>query len=441
MRVAVIGSGYVGLVTGAGLAHTGNDVVCIDNDQTKIDALETGAIPFYEPGLPELVANARREGHLSFSADIATAVAEAQIVFLAVGTPSAADGSADLSYVFSAAEEVGRAMQGFTVIVTKSTVPVGTSERVRETVAAVTDTPFAVASNPEFLKEGDAVNDFLKPARIVIGTNDERARDMLEELYSPYIIREHKVFFTDIASAELTKYAANALLATKISFINEIASLCERVDADVDLVRRAVGADPRIGSAFIYPGIGYGGSCFPKDVKAIVSTARAHGYRFEIAEAVEAVNQRQRGVMLEKVLAHFDGQLEGKTFAVWGLSFKPRTDDVREAPALTLIEGLRSARAKVRAYDPVAIETARVVLGDRDLVYADNAYHAAEGADAICLCTEWSTFRQPDFDRLKGLMAQAVMFDGRNIYDPQRVRGHGFVYHGIGRGRPPARGG
>jgi len=435
MRVAVIGSGYVGLVTGAGLAHTGNDVVCIDKDAAKIEALEAGRIPFYEPGLLDLVTNARREGQLRFATDITECVASAQIVFLAVGTPSATDGSADLSFVFAAAEEVGRAISDFTVIVTKSTVPVGTSERVREVVARVTDVPFAVASNPEFLKEGDAVNDFLKPARIVIGTEDERAREMLEELYSPYIIREHKVFYMDIASAELTKYAANALLATKISFINEIATLCERLDADVDLVRRAVGADPRIGSAFIYPGIGYGGSCFPKDVKAIISTAREQGYRFEIAEAADAVNQRQRGLMLEKVLHHFDGDVDGKTVAVWGLSFKPRTDDVREAPALMLIEGLRAQGGQLRVYDPAAMETAKAVLGDKGIAYAKNGYDAAKGAHALCLCTEWSTFRQPDFDRLREQMATPVLFDGRNIYDPARVARHGFSYHGIGRGR------
>lgn len=433
MRVAVIGSGYVGLVTGAGLAHTGNDVVCIDKDGSKIRTLEAGEIPFYEPGLKDLVANARKEGHLRFATDIASEITGSQIVFLAVGTPEASDGSADLSYVYAAAEDVGKAIREFTVIVTKSTVPVGTSKRVREVVAAATDVPFAVASNPEFLKEGDAINDFLKPARIVIGTDDDRARALLEDLYAPYIIREHKVFFMDIHSAELTKYAANALLATKISFINEMAMLCERVGADVELVRRAVGADPRIGPAFIYPGIGYGGSCFPKDIKAIIATARQLGHRFEIGEAVDAVNQRQRGLLLEKMSAHFGGPCNGKTIAVWGLAFKPRTDDVREAPALTLIQGLRAQGAKIRAYDPAATETARAVLGDKDIVYTSGAYEAAEGAHALCLCTEWSTFRQPDFDRLSKLMAEPTLFDGRNVYDPDRVRQQGFAYYGIGR--------
>jgi UDPglucose 6-dehydrogenase len=328
---------------------------------------------------------------------------------------------------------VGRALTGFAVVVTKSTVPVGTSARVRQALAEVAQHPFAVASNPEFLKEGDAVNDFLKPARIVIGTDDPRARELLEELYSPYIIREHKVAFMDIASAELTKYAANALLATKISFINEIATLCEMVGADVEAVRRAVGADPRIGPAFIYPGIGYGGSCFPKDVKAIVATAREHGYRFAIGEAVEAVNQRQRGLLLDKLARHFGGHLEGRTIAVWGLAFKPRTDDVREAPALALIQGLLAQGARVRAYDPAAIETARAALGDAPVHYARSAMDAAEGAHALCLCTEWPTFRQPDFERLRQIMAQPTILDGRNIYDPARLRRLGFTYHGVGR--------
>ncbi|MBN2361271.1 MAG: UDP-glucose/GDP-mannose dehydrogenase family protein [Deltaproteobacteria bacterium] len=433
MRVAVIGTGYVGLVTGAGLAHTGNDVVCVDTAVEKIHQLETGTIPFYEPGLSELVATVRREGHLRFSTSVAEAVPDAQIVFLAVGTPSGSDGAADLSSVIAAAADVGRAIRDFTVVVTKSTVPVGTADKVKQAIAAVTSRPFAVASNPEFLKEGDAVNDFLRPARIVIGADDPRARDMLEDLYSPYIIREHKVFFMDIASAELTKYAANALLATKISFINEIAALCERVGADVELVRRAVGADPRIGSAFIYPGIGYGGSCFPKDISAIVVTAREHDYRFEIAEAVDAVNRRQRGVLLEKLLRHFGGSLGGRTIAVWGLSFKPQTDDVREAPALEIIRGAIERGARVRAYDPVAIPNARSALGRSEVFFADNAYQAAEGAHALCLCTEWPAFRQPDFDRLKKIMAAPAIFDGRNIYDPVRVRGHGFTYVGIGR--------
>ncbi|MFH1809123.1 MAG: UDP-glucose/GDP-mannose dehydrogenase family protein [Pseudomonadota bacterium] len=433
MRVAVIGSGYVGLVTGAGLAHSGNDVVCIDKDPDKVATLERGEIPFYEPGLAELVAGVRREGHLRFTTSIAEGMRDAQIVFLAVGTPPNEDGSADVSHVLEAARDVGRALTGFVVVVTKSTVPVGTAVQVRQAITEITTQPFAVASNPEFLKEGDAVNDFLKPARIVIGTDDPQARERLEELYSPYIIREHKVAFMDIASAELTKYAANALLATKISFINEIATLCEMVGADVEAVRRAVGADPRIGPAFIYPGIGYGGSCFPKDVKAIVATARAHGYRFAIAEAVEAVNQRQRGLLLEKIVKHFGGRPEGKTIAIWGLAFKPRTDDVREAPALTLIQGLLAQGATIRAYDPAAMQTARAALGDRPVHYASTALEAAEGADALCLCTEWSTFRQPDFERLRSVMREPTIFDGRNIYDLARLRRQGFTIYGVGR--------
>jgi UDPglucose 6-dehydrogenase len=433
MKVAVIGSGYVGLVTGAGLATTGNDVVCVDRIPEVIATLERGDIPFYEPGLADLVAGARREDRLWFTTEIAVAVAGADVVFLAVGTPSGEDGSADVSHVLGAAREVGEALSGFTVIVTKSTVPVGTSERVRAAISQVTDQPFAVASNPEFLKEGDAVNDFLKPSRVVIGTDDGRARDLLEELYSPYVIREHNVMFMDIASAELTKYAANALLATKISFINEVATLCERVGADVELVRRAVGADPRIGTAFIYPGIGYGGSCFPKDVNAIVATARDHGYSFAIAEAVHEVNQRQQGLLLEKIESHFDDELDGRTVAVWGLSFKPRTDDVREAPALVLIRGLLERGMSVRAFDPEAMATTRNALGASPVYYAENPLDAAKGADALCLCTEWPIFRQPDFSAIGEVMNEQTVFDGRNIYDPVRLRELGFTYYGIGR--------
>lgn len=415
------------------MAYTGNDVVCIDRIPEHIASLERGDLPFYEPGLAELVAEAREQGNLHFTTDLGKGVCEADIVFLAVGTPPEEDGSADTSNVIAAARETGRAIQKFTVIVTKSTVPVGTSELVRAAVADVTDVPFAVASNPEFLKEGDAVNDFLKPSRIVIGTDDERARDLLEQLYSPFIMREHRVAFMDIASAELTKYAANALLATKISFINEIAALCELVGADVELVRRAVGADPRIGPAFIYPGIGYGGSCFPKDVRALASTALAHGHRFALAEAVDSVNQRQRGLLMEKLKAHFGDDLPRKTIAIWGLSFKPGTDDVREAPALYLIKSLLAVGARVRAYDPKAMTTARVALGDTPVHYAASAAEAAEGADALCLCTEWPAFRQPDFDELRTLMVEPTLFDGRNIYDPSRVRDQGFKYYGIGR--------
>ena len=433
MRVAVVGSGYVGLVTGAGLASTGNDVVCIDRSAERIAGLEGGTVPFYEPGLGELLQEVRQRNRLKFTSDLPTGVSGADVVFLAVGTPQGADGSADTSQVMTAAREIGEALTGFAVIATKSTVPVGTSEQVRSVVGGATEMPFAVASNPEFLKEGDAVNDFLRPSRIVIGTDDARARDVLERLYSPFNLRERRVVNMDITSAELTKYAANALLATKISFINEIAVLCELVGADVEMVRQAVGADPRIGSAFIYPGIGYGGSCFPKDVRAVASTAREHGYRFAIAEAVDAVNDRQRGLLMRKVVARFGDDLRSKTIAVWGLSFKPGTDDVREAPALDLIESLLAAGANVRVYDPKAMMTARVALGDRRIHYADSSLDAVRGASAVCLCTEWPDFRQPDFDELQQVMAEPVVFDGRNIYDPTLMRDRGFEYFGVGR--------
>ena len=433
MRIAIIGSGYVGLVTGAGLSETGNTVNCIDNDERKIRTLKEGRIPFFEPGLDDLVERNARGGRLHFTTSINDGIQGTQVVFLAVGTPPMADGSADLVQVLTAAEEVGRAIKDYTVIVTKSTVPVGTADKVRARVASVTKVPFAVASNPEFLKEGDAVNDFLKPDRIVVGTDDERAKKVLEDLYSQFIMREHKVLFMDVRSAEMTKYAANSLLATKISFMNEVANLCEKVGADIELVRKGVGSDQRIGSAFLYAGLGYGGSCFPKDVKALVATGKEHGQSLSILEAVEGVNRRQRARMLERMLNHFAGKASGKTVAVWGLSFKPRTDDMREAPSITMIEGLMSAGVKVRAYDPVAMDNARMYLGQKDLYWAKDPYDTVVGADALLLCTEWSEFKQPEWDRVKTMMASPVIFDGRNIYDPAQMRGLGFTYHGVGR--------
>ena len=433
MRIAIIGTGYVGLVTGAGLAETGNAVTGIDRDQGKIDTLLAGKIPFFEPGLDDLVARNIAGGRLKFTQSIAEGVKDAQVVFLAVGTPSLPDGSADLSQVLAAAEEVGRNLTtDFTVVVTKSTVPVGTADKVRARLAETAKKPFAVASNPEFLKEGDAINDFLKPDRIVVGTDDERARKVLEDLYSPFIIREHKVYFMDVRSAEMTKYAANAMLATKISFINEVANLCEKVGADVELVRKGIGSDARIGPAFIYPGLGYGGSCFPKDVKALVSTGREQGMALSILEAVENVNQQQRGRMLERVLHHFGGNASGKTVAVWGLSFKPRTDDVREAPAFTLIDGFHAAGMKVRAFDPVAMDNAKPHL-PASVTLTSSAMEAVTGAHALLLATEWSEFRQPEWDVVKQKMADPVVFDGRNIYDPLRMRELGFTYVGVGR--------
>ncbi len=436
MRIAIIGTGYVGLVTGAGLAETGNSVVCIDKDRSKIDTLLQGRIPFFEPGLEDLVGRNIKGGRLTFANTVAEGVKDAQVVFLAVGTPSNSDGSADLSQVLAATEEVGRAITDFTVVVTKSTVPVGTADKVRARLQETARAPWAVASNPEFLKEGDAVNDFLKPDRIVVGTDDERARKVLEDLYGPFIIREHKVYFMDVRSAEMTKYAANAMLATKISFMNEMANLCEKVGADVELVRKGIGSDTRIGTAFIYPGLGYGGSCFPKDVKAIVSTGKEYGQQLSILEAVESVNQRQRGRVLEKVLQYFGGNTAGKTVAVWGLAFKPRTDDIREAPAFTLIDGFHAAGLKVRAFDPVAMDNARPRL-PKDVTLTGSAMEALDGAHALVLATEWSEFRQPDWDVVKKRMAGHAVFDGRNIYDPVQMRRLGFHYYGIGR-RPQA---
>ncbi|MBI5495843.1 MAG: UDP-glucose/GDP-mannose dehydrogenase family protein [Deltaproteobacteria bacterium] len=433
MQIAIIGTGYVGLVTGAGLAETGNHVTCIDRDDAKIRMLLEGKIPFFEPGLDDLVLRNVKAGRLSFARSVAEGVKDAAVVFLAVGTPSQSDGSADLSQVLDAVAEVGKAIKDYTVVVTKSTVPVGTADKVRARLAESTKVPFAVASNPEFLKEGDAVNDFLKPDRIVVGTDDERARKVLEDLYSPFIIREHRVLFMDVRSAEMTKYAANAMLATKISFINEIANLCEKVGADVELVRKGIGADARIGTAFIYPGLGYGGSCFPKDVKALVSTGREYGQVLSILEAVESVNQKQRGRFLERILNHFGGKTAGKTVAVWGLSFKPRTDDLREAPALTLIDGFLSAGLKVRAYDPVGMDGARPRFQGKDVVLTADALEATRGAHALVLCTEWSEFRQPDWDVVKQNLAAPVVFDGRNVYDPVRMRALGFTYTGVGR--------
>jgi UDPglucose 6-dehydrogenase len=432
MRIAVLGSGYVGLVAGAGFADFGNDVVCADVDAGKIERLCRGEIPIYEPGLDRLVALNLREGRLRFTTNVAEAVAGAEVCIIAVGTPSAADGSADLSYVIGAAESIGRALTGWAVVVTKSTVPVGTAEKVRAAIAGVTSQPFAVASNPEFLKEGDAVNDFMKPDRVVIGTDDPKAREVLHGLYKPFVRTTDRVVFMDPRSAELTKYASNAFLATRISFINDIANLCERLGVDVEHVRRGMGMDPRIGPKFLFPGIGYGGSCFPKDVKAALATAHSVGTQLEILEAVHRVNERQKGVLVDKMLAHFGGALAGRTFALWGLAFKPGTDDTREAPALVIIDRLLAAGAKVRAHDPVANEVIAARYGDK-ITLCETNYEAARGADALALLTEWHEFRRPNFVRLKELLTHAVVFDGRNIWDPAELRSHGFVSHGIGR--------
>jgi UDPglucose 6-dehydrogenase len=437
MRIAIVGTGYVGLVSGAGLSEVGLDVACIDIDAAKIERLRKGEVPFYEPGLEDLIKTNARHGRLTFTTSIAEGVDGAEAVFLAVGTPQGKDGSADLTFLFEAARQVCRAAKNALVLVTKSTVPVGTADRIRAIVKEEAKHPIWVASNPEFLKEGDAVNDFLKPDRIVIGTDDVEARALLEKLYRPFMMREMRVIHMDTRSAELTKYAANAMLATRISFMNEMANLCEKVGANVDLVRKGIAADARIGNAFLYPGVGYGGSCFPKDVKALIATAADEGAPLEIMAAVDRVNVRQRGVMLEKVLRHFGGDLAGKTFAVWGIAFKPRTDDIREAPAIPLIEGIVAAGGKVRAYDRAARDNARArfaaEIAKGQVVLVEDEYAAVENAAAIVLMTEWSEFRLPDWDQLKARMASPVVFDGRNIYARDQLVERGFAYYGIGR--------
>jgi UDPglucose 6-dehydrogenase len=432
MRVSVIGSGYVGLVAGTCFADSGNDVVCVDIDLKKVEALQAGRIPIYEPGLEELVTKNVREKRLSFTTDLKSAVSKSQVVFIAVGTPEGESGDADLQYVLAAARDVGRALTGYTVIVDKSTVPVGTADLVGKAVAAETKHPFDVVSNPEFLKEGAALDDFLKPDRVVIGVDSEKGREVMGELYAPFVRTENPIIFMDTRSAELTKYAANAMLATRISFMNDIAALCEKVGADVDWVRKGMGADKRIGYPFLFPGCGFGGSCFPKDVKALGATAREHGIEFDLLRAVERTNERQKKLLVNKAVKHYGADLSGKTFAVWGLAFKPKTDDMREAPSVEVIEGLLGKGAKVRTFDPVAMEAAKRVLGNR-VTFTEHAYDALEGADGLFVVTEWNDFRHPDFERMKALMKQPVVFDGRNIYAPAKLREVGFTYFGIGR--------
>jgi UDPglucose 6-dehydrogenase len=441
MRVTIFGTGYVGLVTGTCLAEVGNDVVCVDVDANKIARLERGEIPIYEPGLEPLVRANHASGHLRFTTDAASAIAHAQIIFIAVGTPPDEDGSADLSHVITVARTIGANLSRHAVVVNKSTVPVGTADAVRAAIAAElaargANVEFDVVSNPEFLKEGDAVQDCLRPDRIVIGADSARAVDALRTLYAPFNRNHERIVLMDVRSAELTKYAANAMLATKISFMNEIANIAEQVGADVEQVRRGIGSDPRIGYHFIYPGAGYGGSCFPKDVKALEHTARAHAYEPRLLSAVEAVNAAQKRKLFALVERHFGGALRGRTIALWGLAFKPNTDDMREAPSRTLLEQLWAAGASVRAYDPEAAgETARI-YGDRaDLVLCDQQYAALDGADALVIVTEWKAFRSPDFERIRATLKQAVVFDGRNIFEPKAVEAAGLAYYGIGRGR------
>ena len=431
MKIAMIGTGYVGLVAGTCLADSGNDVVCVDVDERKIALLRNGEVPIYEPGLNELIAKNVRERRLSFSTDLPSAVGPAEVVFIAVGTPEGETGEADLQYVLGAAREIGRAITHYTVVVDKSTVPVGTADKVRAEIASVTNVEFDVVSNPEFLKEGAALDDFLKPDRVVIGVASERARQVMADLYAPFVRTENPILFMDLRSAEMTKYAANAMLATRVSFMNDVAALCERVGADVDHVRRGMGADRRIGYPFLFPGVGYGGSCFPKDVKALIRTAREEGIEFDLLRAVERTNDRQKRVLLHKAVKHF-GSVEGRTFAVWGLSFKPKTDDMREASSVVLVEGLLGKGARVQCHDPVAESAARRYLGDR-VLYAKTPYDALEGADALFVVTEWNEFRHPDFARMRELMRSPVVFDGRNVFNPATMRERGFTWYGIGR--------
>ena len=431
MNIAVVGTGYVGLVAGACLAENGNDVVCVDKDKAKIATLEAGRMPIYEPGLEEMVRRNTAEARLRFTTDLPSAVKASEIVFIAVGTPQGEDGSADLQHVLGVAREIGRAIEKFTVVVDKSTVPVGTAKKVEAAIAAETKVPFSVVSNPEFLKQGAAIEDFMKPDRVVIGCSDQKSGQVMRDLYAPFTRTGAPIMVMDTPSAELCKYAANAMLATRISFMNEIANLCERVGADAESVRKAVGSDRRIGPSFLFPGIGYGGSCFPKDVKALLKSSADEGYDFKILHSVEAVNQRQKSRLVEKMQAHF-GDLKGRTIALWGLAFKPRTDDMREAPAITIVEKLLSLGASVRGYDPEAIESARRIFGDR-IAYCKHSYDTLDGADALAVVTEWNEFREPDFKKMKQLLKSPVVFDGRNIYSPEQMRGLGFQYFPIGR--------
>lgn len=436
MKVAIVGSGYVGLVTGTCFAEVGIDVMCVDIDKKKIENLKNGIIPIYEPGLEEMVHRNIKKGRLQFTTSIADALEDCEVLFSAVGTPPGEDGSADLQYVLSVARDCGKNMTGYILVVTKSTVPVGTALKVKNAIQEELDKrgvniPFDVASNPEFLKEGAAVDDFLKPDRIVVGLDSPRAEDLMKSLYKPFTLNGHPVIFMDITSAEMTKYAANSMLATKISFMNDIANLCEIVGADINMVRKGIGSDSRIGNKFIYPGIGYGGSCFPKDVKALIHTAEDFNYELKVLKAVEAVNQDQKSVLFNKVMKHFQGDIKGKTIAVWGLSFKPQTDDMREAPSLVIIEKLLGAGAKVKAYDPVAMKEASHTLGE-SITYAEEQYEALIDADCLLLVTEWPEFKFPNLKIMRKLLNQPVIFDGRNIYDAAEMKRNDFTYYCIG---------
>ncbi|MDE1893883.1 MAG: UDP-glucose/GDP-mannose dehydrogenase family protein [Pseudomonadota bacterium] len=441
MKVTIFGTGYVGLVTGACLAEMGNQVLCVDVDTAKVESLKRGAIPIYEPGLEAIVRRNHASGRLDFTTEAAPAIAHGELIFIAVGTPPDEDGSADLKYVLAVARSIGHHLDRYAVVVNKSTVPVGTADRVREAVATElaargNPVPFDVVSNPEFLKEGAAVEDCLRPDRIIIGASSERAVAVLRKLYAPFNRNHERIVVMDERSAELTKYAANAMLATKISFMNEIANIAERVGADVEWVRQGIGSDPRIGYHFIYPGAGYGGSCFPKDVQALERTAHDHGYEARLLGAVEAVNRQQKNKLFELISGHFNGQLAGKTIALWGLAFKPNTDDMREAPSRQLIEALWAVGARVRAFDPEAREETRRLYGDRaDLVLCEQADEALRGADVLAVVTEWKAFRSPDLAAVRAALTEPAIFDGRNLYDPATVEEAGLAYYGVGRGR------
>ena len=437
MKIAIVGTGYVGLVSGACFAEMGVEVTCVDINEEKIKMLSEGKVPIYEPGLEEMVVRNFREGRLKFTTRLTDCLDEVEAVFSAVGTPPDEDGSADLSYVLQVAREVGQNMNHYVVLVTKSTVPVGTAQKVKsviaeELAARKVEIEFDVASNPEFLKEGAAVKDFMSPDRVVVGVESERARKLMQRLYAPFMMTNNRILFTDIPSAEMIKYAANSMLATRISFMNDIANLCELVGADVNMVRKGIGADTRIGSKFLYPGCGYGGSCFPKDVKALIQTARQQGYEMRVLQAVEEVNERQKSVLFQKLSSHFGGDLKGKTVALWGLAFKADTDDMREATSLVIIRQLLDAGCEVRVFDPVAMNECRRRLGDA-VTYAKDMYDAALGADALLLLTEWKQFRLPSWEVVRRTMNQPVVFDGRNIYDPEELRAGGFHYSSIGR--------
>jgi UDPglucose 6-dehydrogenase len=432
MKIAVIGTGYVGLVTGTCFAETGNDVTCIDIDQAKVDKLSNGQITIYEPGLEKLFLRNVREERLRFTTALEEGIKDAEIIFLALPTPPGEDGSADLKYILGVADDLGKILKGYKVIIDKSTVPVGTSEKVRKAIAKNYSGEFDVASNPEFLREGVAVEDFMKPDRVVIGTESERARKILGELYAPFVRQGNPIIFMDERSAELTKYAANSFLATKISFMNEIAQLCERLGADVDMIRLGIGSDERIGKRFLFPGIGYGGSCFPKDVQALVRSSAECGYNFQILNAVMSVNERQKLHLLPAIKRYFDNDLKGKKFAIWGLAFKPNTDDIREAPALYIIDELIKEGATVDAYDPEAMKNVQAVIGTK-IQYSENQYDCLQDADALIICTEWNEFRTPNFLKMVTSLKNKVIFDGRNLFETNAIRKLGFYYESIGR--------